>query len=532
MKTLIIKIEETGEFLMKKIVVLFFVITIFTSIFLFNLKEVSASSQSQILVTQGIMALDDGDYEEALQYFKDAAKADPSDDEALYYLGKTYLKLKKVKEGLRYLNKSTLPEAKFEAGLFFFTKGKFRKALVYFGEYNKEISDETSYFYTGVIYFKSGKLELSRKYLLMAAREPSLKSAASIFLGLIELKKKNFQKAREYFKSAAETGSERIKKKARIYIQELEDLMHPRVRMGIDFGLGGEYDSNVFVLPEGNVAQFYGFPGTQIKHPSSGSIYFSLEPNFQWMIKKSSKTGYTTSLNLSQKLYFSSAAQKYNIFALQWNDAFTTSLSQTSRLIIPLSFSFYYLTKVQMKYANFDEFGIFFAENIKKHQLEGGLHMRGEFYGYENPKNTRRDRNSLYSELTLNWNYSGWKIFTPGASLSFYYNISLSGVKPNDWNRFGLVVSPFFSLNFSEFSVGLNTDFDFSDFTDVNSISTVSGENKKRNDLTSDLLLFFRCKIKPFLTLSGYYTFISDHSNIEVYTYKRTVAGMNFLLSF
>ncbi|GEM_PF-5285921 len=500
--------------------------------FSFSFTRLYANSDSQILVTKGLIAYDDGDLRKALHFFKKAVKADPQDDEALYYLGKVYIELGKPEKGLHFLKSSQLPEASLEAGHYYLKKHRYKKAIKYLKNYVSQEKDRLGYYYLGIAYYRLGKYDEAIAAFSYSATDRHLAGPSYIFMGLIALRDKDFKKAKEYFEKAIQTGNERIKIKARKYISEIERTLHPGTIFGFDSGLGTEYDSNVFILPGRDVAEAYGFPIEEVNHPASGDFYLWLLPSLQIRLNRNGSLFYKTYMTFAQKLYFNSSAQEFNIFSFTWDNYIEWKLSKMD-LIFPLSFSYYYLTRVKSKYGNYNSAGILIAKKYGKFFVDGGLKLTTEAYGYGNEKDTRRDMNGLRSEVIGEFEYNPSKYFSIGVGVSLFHFASFSSSPENDWKRMGVSLTPSFEIKAGSFEAGFLLDLEGQNFLDKNSYSAImGGEEYKRRDSITQFDTYLRWNFVRWSSIEAYYEYVRDKSNIDVFSFKKILTGLKWNLSF
>ncbi len=505
---------------------------VLSSLFVFPLL-LRANSTSQILVTKGLIAFDDGEYEEALDYFKEAVKADPGDEEAVYYLGKAYLKLGEEKKGVYFLKKTPYPEARFELGQFYFKKGKFERAVKYFLNYAELESDATAYYYAGVSYFNMGRLKEATRYLSISYDDPDLKAASAVFLGLIRLRQRDFKGAEKFFKVAARTGSDDIRKKAKDYLSQIEELLRPTSAWGVNMGLGFEYDTNVFVLPEKDVAVSYGFPDEEVENPSSAGMYLNFQPYFDLTLTKRRNVRFNSTFNVTQRLYFSSEAQKYNILQTDWNNFLVVGRGG-GELIFPLSLSFYYLTQEKQKYGNFWEIGMIYAKGkMNENRWLAGMKLSGEFYGYGNVPDSRIDRNGLKLSLMGEKDIGIKRLLYISLAASGVYFYSLSSADENDWKRVGVELMPSFEFRFNRLAAGMGFNLSYLYFLDDNSYSSAdSSDEYRRQDFYYQISGYLMYSLAKWTNLSFYYSYMNDSSNIDVFSYERSIIGLRWGIVF
>ncbi len=501
-------------------------------IFLFYASIIKANSTSQILVTKGLIYYDNGNLKKALEYFWKATEADPKDDEAIFYLGKTYLKVGNVKKGIHFLKRSNFPEAQFELGQYYFKHKDYRKAAKYFLSYAFEESDTTAYYYAGVAFFKLGKMKKSKRFFKISYSDPDLRAPSSIFLGLIYMKEKNINEAKDYFRTAIDVGSGEIKEKARNYLYELENLLHPSFTSSFNLAMGMEYDTNVFVIPQKDIAVAYGFPQEEINKPASADLYFEVQPAFEVSLSKNRRIKYGTSLNISQRLYLSTEAQQYNIFVSEWQNYLIWNKKDVS-LLFPVNISYYYLNRDKQKYGNFWEVGTIYAKKKHNGDLLFGVKVGGEFYGYGNEKNTRTDRNGIKFQVIGGREFNAGKIFTFSVGSDMYYFYSLSSTDENDWKRIGFELLPAVELKTGMLNAGLGATLSYLLFLDNNYFSSVNGGSEyKRKDFYFQFTSYLQFSVARWSDLSFYYIFMNDSSNIDVFSYKRSIVGVKWGIVF
>ena len=492
----------------------------------------TANSQSQILVTKGLIALDEENYEKAEKIFNQAVTADVSDDEAIYYLGKTFMYKGDYEGAIRNFEKTDFPEKEIDEGMCYFYLGEYDNAILTFKKYIKKSKDPYGYYYLGVSYFKKKKYNTSKKYFLRAVKSDLTKATASIFLGLIYINEKKYEKAKKRLVEAVEFGDKEAKKKAKKYLKKLNALMEPDFAPGVDFGIGSEYDTNVFVLPDKKYSSTYNLPESQINNTASGAFSFWLKPEFNLFLNKKHSLSINSGLELNQKLYFNSEAQDYNLFSLNYNLGFVYTGTKF-QISIPFTSDYYYLSHLQEKFSNTNSIGINFAYFIQKVMFLGGYGLKGEYFSYQNQKDTPMDREGLRNEFLFMIYYTPFKNFLIDGGVVPYSFKSSSNAPVNDWNQNGFDINFDLSYEYKCFKIGSSMNIEIARYADYNTILPVNATSQvKRKDTTSQFFLYSGFNFSKSFYLDLYMIYINNSSNIEAYGYKRTIGGFKLGLSF
>ncbi|MBT8448187.1 MAG: tetratricopeptide repeat protein, partial [Gammaproteobacteria bacterium] len=142
------------------------------------------------------------------------------------------------------LNLQASPETDFELGTQAFKSGENETAVRYFESAMKQGMNSVSLQYNlASSYYKVGRYEDAKKLFKLTYKTDAMRDLADYNLGLIALKQKQWQLAREYFTSVVNSG--RDKKLTKISQQQLKLLSKGEKRSKVTAFANFGYDDNV-----------------------------------------------------------------------------------------------------------------------------------------------------------------------------------------------------------------------------------------------------------------------------------------------
>lgn len=116
------------------IIILFIFVPIIMHVFLAQARAAELQqAEAEVLVAQGVVAYDQGRYDEALGLLSQARDRNPQNARGLYYLGLTYLALKQPSEAANALEAARQvqpsdPSINYQLGVAYFTAGRYDEA--------------------------------------------------------------------------------------------------------------------------------------------------------------------------------------------------------------------------------------------------------------------------------------------------------------------------------------------------------------------------------------------------------------------
>ena len=185
--------------------------SIFAFVLIFGLSFpifVSASTDSRARIEEGIAELKEKEFKKALKKFRTAEKADPQDDEALFFQGAALNRLGRHKAALESLEKAKVmgsqhPDLAFETGWSLMRENRFEEAVQQLEQYERAHPGraQTSEF-LGRAYLGLGKHEKAEAEFQEALkRDPALKPTVALYMVAVAADQKNSAQAAEYLKT-------------------------------------------------------------------------------------------------------------------------------------------------------------------------------------------------------------------------------------------------------------------------------------------------------------------------------------------
>jgi len=216
----------------------------------------SASEQSEILYSRGLVALQDEDYAEALSLFDRAVQADPDDASALFYRGVTRGRMKDYGGAIADLGAALrrnpdLSEAWLEIGVAYVQSARYQEAIPWLQRAQgvEEFDGQASLF-LGIAQLRLSRLPEARQSFerAAAAGEASWRVPATYYLGVIAFQEGRYDDAVLHFEEVAraQPGTD-MAREASVFLAAIERRRRPYLAYG---RLGFEYDSNVALAPD------------------------------------------------------------------------------------------------------------------------------------------------------------------------------------------------------------------------------------------------------------------------------------------
>jgi hypothetical protein len=142
------------------------------------------------------------------------------------------------------LNLHASPETEFELGTRAFKSGDNESAITYFeSAMNQGMNTVSLHYNLASSYYKVGRYEDAKKLFRLTYKTDAMRDLAEYNLGLIALKQKQWQLAREYFTSVVDSG--RDKKLTKVSQQQLKLLSKEEKRSKVTAFANIGYDDNV-----------------------------------------------------------------------------------------------------------------------------------------------------------------------------------------------------------------------------------------------------------------------------------------------
>ncbi len=208
------------------------------------------------------------EFEKALEWFRKAAAEPAPYPLALHYAGVASAKLGRFREAAPFLRQAVealqgsatprlgLAEARRDLGVVLYHLREYPQALEELNQaVGLEPGDARAHFYLGLSHFRLGENPAALAAFQAAVeRDPELVQAAAYYSGLVQLREGRRGEALEAFRRAAEAAPEsRLGESARRLadgVSALENGSGAEKRWALRFSVGGQYDSNVGILPD------------------------------------------------------------------------------------------------------------------------------------------------------------------------------------------------------------------------------------------------------------------------------------------
>lgn len=223
---------------------------------LLTTDSATASVRSKMLYSRGVIELNAGKPEAALELFNQAVEADPTDGYALYYRGVTRGQLKDNDGAIVDLTAAlnaqpTLSRAALELGIALVQKEEYDDAVAFLerARESEELEARASFF-LGICRLRRGEYAEARALFDRAAVEdPLLATSSHYYRGVIAYREGDRPKAIEHFQTVVDkTPNSQIGKEAKTLVDSLQATARP---WQLFAGTGLQYDSNVILGPGG-----------------------------------------------------------------------------------------------------------------------------------------------------------------------------------------------------------------------------------------------------------------------------------------
>lgn len=219
----------------------------------------SASEQSKIETTRGLVELNAGREEEALRRFEAAVAADGRDPMALYYRGVTRGRrgdldgaIVDLQAALR--ERPDLTRASLELGAALLRADRPAEAAPQFAAARRdpELAGRATLF-EGIARLRMGEDDAADALLREAGGEADQHLAATYYRGVVEYRRGRHYRARNLLEEvvAAEPGSPTAKEAQAL----LDEIGPPERRWELTASSGFQYDSNVLLAPTGDTVE-------------------------------------------------------------------------------------------------------------------------------------------------------------------------------------------------------------------------------------------------------------------------------------
>jgi tetratricopeptide (TPR) repeat protein len=242
--------------------------------------NVHASVRSKMLYSRGVIELNAGRTQAALDLFNQAVAADPTDGYALYYRGVTRGQMQDHDGAIADLTAAlnaqpTLSRAALELGIALVQKEDYDDAVVFLERARKtpELEGRASFF-LGICRLRRGEYaEARRLFDRAAAEDPQLANSSHYYRGVIAYREGDRPEAIEHFQTVVDkTPDSPIGQEAKKLVDTLQATARP---WQLFAGTGLQYDSNVILGP-GDTAEVTGGDPEFVSGAGDGRAVFNL----------------------------------------------------------------------------------------------------------------------------------------------------------------------------------------------------------------------------------------------------------------
>lgn len=498
---------------------------------------IAQTTEADVYVAQAIVEIDDKKYDDALLNLKKALEINPDHVEALYYTGVVYSAQRKPAEAVPLLEKArakapTDPAIAYQLGLAYFAQQQYDRARPLFEEVFKTNPDLDGLgYYTGFLRYRS-KDYRGALTALRAGRssDPEIQQLTRFYtgltLGVLGMSQAAAAEVDQALRLAPGTPlvgpAERLRDTI-VAARQAERRLSAEVRVGVI------YDDNVDVRPLPRNREPVVADLRTHRHESFGELLGARAEYIWWKtdewqstigysffgtyndeIPKFNVTNHLGSLGVSRRVSFGdlpgvlSAQYAWDTIALEGDEFLTRNTVTLSAAVVEGSMN---LTQVFGRYQNKDftreTDRVPIAQAVRQENRSANNWMAGflHFVRFAQDKHFVK---------------AGWQIDyddTDGADYEYLgHRFSLGGQYTLPWR-----------------GIRLKYDFDahIREYSNVNAVfPTYAPRTKKRADEEITNVLRAELPLPRNLTLAAEYQNTRDHSNLEVFDYKRNVISL------
>jgi tetratricopeptide (TPR) repeat protein len=217
-----------------------------------------ASVRSKMLYSRGVLQLNAGNTQAALDLFREAVEADPNDGFALYYRGVTRGQLGDSDGAIADLSEAlrvqpTLTRAALELGIALVQKEEYSDAIPFLerARETEELEARASFF-LGICRLRRGEYDRSRAlFERAAALDPKLAPSSRYYEGIIAYREGEREEAIEHFQAVVDGAPDtQIAGEAKQLSDALQRTARP---WSLYASTGLQYDSNVLLAGNFNL---------------------------------------------------------------------------------------------------------------------------------------------------------------------------------------------------------------------------------------------------------------------------------------
>lgn len=490
--------------------------------------------------SRGAVEFDRGRYESAGAFFRSALQAKPDDPEAAAYLGQTLLRRKQYGEAevvfrrMLAVNPSS-GRAWLGLGILQYHQKRYPEAKESLLSAEKASpEDPLVHYYLGLTHHELGEFEEApARFRRAMTLSPDLAPSAQYYTGVAHLRRGAPTEAREALEAAiaAEPESEQAQS-AKALLAQLEAPPAPESRWTVNGAAGMEYDTNVVLLPGGT-------------SPPAGTTGISLESDYRSVLTGSLDfRGLQTDRLTGGITYgiYQSFHSRLSGFDVEDHAPSAYLRYQDGPVALNLQYIYNYTLVGRSPYLNANT-------ALSVLTLTESVNTATQFQFRYMDKVFRSGRFLLNQARNgKNWlaGVTQYLIFSENKGrmwLGYIFDTDVTGggspqvaAPPNtpdnaDWNyqghhvSTGLEVPPILTLELS-----LAFDWIHQQYSNPNSYS-VDGHTRRRDNIYS----FTGAVSRDFgenLSLTFQYTYNRDDTNVDVFSYARSVYSLMLSASF
>ncbi|MBN2282429.1 MAG: tetratricopeptide repeat protein [Deltaproteobacteria bacterium] len=232
----------------------FHVVIVILSVIAAALPAGAASEAGNTHFDLGVFAYESGKYDEAVEYFNKALVTGADRRAVYHYLGKTHMALEQFDEASRYLDwaatmNSPVPGLAYDRAMLYYRLGKHGPAADLFIQAAKrDPSNVSARYYAGICLYMQKRYSAALPWFDEAGEQsPTLKVHCAYYAGICRAKSGDEVRAQEHFRYVAGMAEDDLLK---AYALSWLELYKARERAYDLYGkIGIQYDSNVVLEP-------------------------------------------------------------------------------------------------------------------------------------------------------------------------------------------------------------------------------------------------------------------------------------------
>ncbi|OGL42117.1 MAG: hypothetical protein A3C43_08625 [Candidatus Schekmanbacteria bacterium RIFCSPHIGHO2_02_FULL_38_11] len=495
------------------------------------LSNANSANDSELYFSKGLLAFDEGRFDEAAIEFEKALQIDSENPNILFQLGKTYNRLKSFDESVEPLEKALKinPQIKginYESGVAYFNTGEFEKALNEFDiTIEKEPERGEGYYYKALSLFRLDKWNDAITYLQKALElVPEYKLSIHYYLGVSYSRVEENEKALKEFAEAEKLGAgSDIGESAKKFVDAITKRINAKKRWSVNASISWQYDDNVTLKPssldKARDEAKKGITLGKIKDKGDWRATFNLSGEYKLVDTKD----FTFSGRYSLYQSVHRRLRAYNITGNQI--APTVSYRIAGPLRINFSYIFDYFELDEARYLESHTF--FPSINLvlsKSALLQAFYRIQDKDY-LQDPHHTPSDRRGRNYAFGLNQYYF---FMSNKGYIKLNYVTEREETRGRDWDYVGNSLGTDIQIPMIfDTKVLLGFNWDKKDYNHFNSIF-----GDRRKDQEYDWSVEVAKDLGKYYTLSIRFNRIVNDSTLAFYNYDREVTSFNFTARF